>query len=350
MTGATAVLAAAIALGVASPDPFAVAVSRAVGREFGYHAKEVKIYLHKEGIAATTTALGIPSKPLSKHLWVNGIGMTTLCPETKIMAHLPLLLHPSPRRMLVVCFGMGTTVRSARVHKNVQCDVVELDPQVYECLPFFHADGPDILADSRIHRFADDGRNFLLMRPALYDVISMDPPPPVWSAGTVNLYTKEFFELCRRRLDTSGIMCLWIPPVGASEMMMIMKTFETVFPQTFVWRSLWFKSPGFFLTGFKEKSDLAAARFYEADGNPGIVADLGEWTGGDFWPRDILGLKVLAPDQLAEFVRRARVITDDHPYTEFPLWRSMFDKSYRSSIQLSWFAALKPAAGEAGRN
>jgi spermidine synthase len=330
---AATVVMAAVVLGFASPDPFTAAVQRAIRQSFGRSAKEVKIYFQKEGIAATTTALGIPNQPSSEHLWVNGIGMTIPCTETKIMAHLPLLLHQNPKEMLIVCFGMGTTVRSARVHKQIQCDVVELVPEVYDCLPYFHADGPAILSDPRIHRYADDGRNFLLMRSKQYDVITMDPPPPVWSAGTVNLYTEEFFDLCHRHLNPDGIMCLWVPPMEASEARMIMKTFNTVFPDTYVWRSSSFEVPGFFLVGLKDHRELDPSPFRAANENKEIVADLSEW--GPFKPGDIIKLFTLTPEQLALYVDKDRIISDDHPYTEFPLWRSLFDKAYHTHIEVS---------------
>jgi spermidine synthase len=332
---AAGAVVAGILLAIASPDPFASAVQRSIAKSFGPSAKEMKIYFQKEGIAATTTALGIPNKPDSEHLWVNGIGMTALSIETKILAHLPLLLHPDPKDMLVVCFGMGTTVRSARVYKQVQCDVVELDPDVYNCLPYFHSDGLAILSDPRIHRYTDDGRNFLLMRSKAYDVISIDPPPPVWSAGTVNLYTKEFFELCQRRLNPRGIMCLWIPPIEESETRMIMKTFSATFPDTYVLRCATLEPPGFYLVGLKEHRELDPTRFRAANENRDIVADLSEWNDQEIKPEAILTLLTMTPPELSLFVQDARIISDDHPYTEFPLWRSLFDKTYRSHIRVS---------------
>ncbi len=199
------------------PDPFKVAIRHAL-QDMVINPDTVTIYYHKESVVATTTAMGIEGQPLSKHLWVNGIGMTMLTFETKLMAHLPLLSHPNPKEALVICFGMGSTVCAVWAHKSVQCDVVEIVPEVYECFQYFHADGPKILADPRIHHYADDGRNFLLVRPKKYDMITIDPAPPIWSAGTVNLYTREFFELCKSRLKDHGIICLWIPSTEAGEM------------------------------------------------------------------------------------------------------------------------------------
>jgi spermidine synthase len=279
--------------------------------------------------------MGFRGDPLDKHLWINGIGMTNLCEEIKILAHLPLLLHENPKRILVVCFGMGTTVRSARCHKDVDVSVVELVPEVYECFSYFHADGHEVLADPRVHHYVDDGRNFLLMRPGAYDVIVIDPAPPVWAAGTVNLYTKEFFEICRDRLTPNGIMCLWVPLVEATEVRMIMKTFQAVFPQTYVWRGLSVPQPGFYLMGHKKPGPIDLARLDRANNDQAIVKDLNEWTAEKVTPGMLRNLLIFTPDALARFVANDPVISDDHPYTEFPLWRSLFDRTFKARLTIA---------------
>jgi spermidine synthase len=308
-----------ILLGIFSPDPFYAVLKKEIYELLG---EDMEIYYHKESVAATTTAFGSRIKPLSKYLWINGIGMTFLCTETKLMAHLPLILNENPQDILVVCFGMGTTLRSARVHKDLQCDVVELVPETYECYKYFHKDGHQVLADPRVHHFVDDGRNFLLMRDKKYDVITMDPAPPLWSAGTVNLYAQEFFELCRSRLKPGGIMSLWVPPHAVTEVRMIMRTFQTVFPNATVWRGIQY--PGFYLIGSVEPLKINPERFRQAYQDKDILADLTEWDNLVPTPEAMMGLYLLSPEELTAFVRGEPIITDNHPYTEFPLWRQTF--------------------------
>ena len=317
-------LAAVAVSGAAAPDPFLSMVHKRLLKRFGSQLSQVEYYYHQESVSATTTAFGMAGNPLSKKLWVNGIGMTVLCNETKVMAHLPVLLHPNPGNILVVCFGMGTTLRSAWTHQGLKCDAVELVPEAYDCFKYFHADGPAILADPRVRHFADDGRNFLLMRPQKYDIITMDPAPPLWSAGTVNLYTREFFEICRNRLTDQGIMMAWLPAGNFSECRMIMKTFSQVFPNAYV-----FGTSGLYLIGFKGPGALSPERFYRADSDPAIVKDLTEYNNNIPFPSKILDQLILDPAQLAAFVMGANPVSDDHPYTEFPLWRLNFDKTYR---------------------
>ena len=312
-------LVLSIGLGIFSPDPFFFVLKKEIHKILG---EDLEIYYHKESISATTTAFGSQIQPLSKYLWINGIGMTFLCTETKLMAHLPILLNENPQDILVVCFGMGTTLRSARVHKYMQCDVVELVPETYECYKYFHKDGPEVLADPRVHHYVDDGRNFLLMRDKKYDVITMDPAPPLWSAGTVNLYAQEYFELCRSRLKPKGIMCLWVPPHAFTEVRMIMRTFQSVFPNATVWRGI--KYPGFYLLGSMEPLKVNPERFRQAYQDKDILNDITEWDTLVSTPEAMLGLYLLSPAELSAFVRGEPVITDNHPYTEFPLWRQTF--------------------------
>ena len=319
-------------MGVNLPDPFLwIAKDRAENTIQLARSSGPSFFYHKENAAATTTAFGLVDLPQTKKLLINGTGVTKLCLETKLMAHLPILLHPHPRSFLAVCFGMGTTLRSAWTYKDLRCDVVDLVPEVYECFKYFHANGPKILADPRVRHFVDDGRNYLLMRRDTYDVITVDPSPPTWSAGTVNLYSREFFALCKQHLNAKGLICLWIPPAQASEVRMIMKTFMSVFPNTYAWHGNTF--PGFYMIGLPDGSALDLERFDREDRNRAILADLNEWD-------NIKGVKQLkqfflaGPDELERSLKGAPVITDDMPYTEFPLWRSLFDQSFAYKLDL----------------
>ena len=317
---------AVVALGMAAPDPVMASTLRSIRAQWGDQGAHPAVLYHHESAAATTTAFTINDTPQGKQLWINGVGMTVLCTETKLMAHLPLLLHPDPRKALVICFGMGTALRSVWTHAQVSCDVVEIVPDAYECFKYFHANGPQILADPRVHHFADDGRNFLLMQQQRYDVITMDPAPPLFSAGTVNLYSLEYFTLCRAHLNPGGIMCLWIPPDRCSEVRMIMKSFALVFPECLVWGGPQFH--GLYLTGFNGPAAVPIANFLAADRDSALVADLNEWDHNVPRPSAMLGLLALNQPQLVALVDGVPAVTDDWPATEFPLWRSITDPTY----------------------
>jgi spermidine synthase len=149
--------------------------------------------------------------PSGKTLLVNGIGMTKLTPITKFMVHLPLTAHLGrPQSALIICFGMGTSYRSA-LSWNLDVTAVELVPSVIKAFGFYHADAPQILNNPRGRLVIDDGRRFLARDRETFDLIVIDPPPPVEAAGSSLLYSTEFYALARQHLKPHGILQAWFP-------------------------------------------------------------------------------------------------------------------------------------------
>ena len=157
---------------------------------------------------ATVLATG---QGMNKILLVNGYGMTSLLPITKLMAHLPLaFLDRTPQDALVICFGMGTTFRS--LHSwGIPVTAVELVPSVPRLFSYYHGDGDQILRSPLSHVVIDDGRRFLERTDHSFDVITIDPPPPVQAAASSLLYSEEFYRAARRRLRPGGILQQWLP-------------------------------------------------------------------------------------------------------------------------------------------
>jgi spermidine synthase len=147
----------------------------------------------------------------NKWLLVNGIGMTRLTPITKFIAHLPLAFHQGqPKSMLVICFGMGTTYRSA-LSWNIDVTAVELVPSVTKAFGFYHADAGKFINNPNGHIIIDDGRRYLNRCGEKFDVIVVDPPPPVEAAGSSLLFSKDFYALAKQHLNTNGIVQMWFP-------------------------------------------------------------------------------------------------------------------------------------------
>jgi predicted membrane-bound spermidine synthase len=288
-----------------------------------------EVFRSFERATATTVAAGDRSKPRDRALLVNGYGMTTLCTETKIMTHLPYLLADDPKRLLVICFGMGTTYHSACLYPELRVDAVDIVPEVFDCYEEFHPDAASSLNRPNAYRHVDDGRNYLLTHPDKYDIITIDPAPPLHSAGTVNLYTREFFQLCKDRLTPGGVLSMWVPPARESEVKMIMRSFVEVFPEGGLWGALEFQ--GFYLIGGHRPLGQTSGQVAEIARKLSEVKELGDWKGGvDYTRRQNLEKLYLADGAgLAQMVRDARPVTDDHPYTEFPLWRRVFSEDGR---------------------
>ena len=148
---------------------------------------------------------------VSRVLLVNGVGITTLTPTTKAMAHLPLaLMDHRPDNVLVVCFGMGTTFRSA-LSWGIHVTAVDLVPSVPKLLWYYHADAPKLLHSPLAHVIIDDGRRYLDRTSDKFDLITIDPPPPLPAAGSSLLYSEEFYAVAKKHLKPHGILEQWLP-------------------------------------------------------------------------------------------------------------------------------------------
>lgn len=165
----------------------------------------------------------------NKHLLVNGVGMSALTPITKMMAHLPLAFEDNPRKALVICFGMGTTHRSM-LSWGIDSTVVELVPSVPKLFPYFHADAAQVLHSPGSHVIIDDGRHYMEWSRDQYDVIVIDPPPPVEAAGSSLLYSREFYAIARRHLRPTGILQQWFPDGDAATQAGIARALRESFP------------------------------------------------------------------------------------------------------------------------
>jgi spermidine synthase len=254
---------------------------------------------------------------MQKHLAVNGIGITYLTPMTKLMAHLPLaFLEHTPRKALVVCFGMGTTYRSLRSW-NISTTAVELVPSVPQLFGYFHADGPELLRSPDSHIVIDDGRRYLERTTEQYDVMTLDPPPPVEAAGTSLLYSKEFYSAARRRLAPGGILQQWLPRGDDVVKAAVARAIKESFPHVRFFHSL--DNRGFHMLAsdhpFPERTALELA-----ERMPQTAAqDLVEWgpaTTAEQQFSIVLG-RELTLDQMTSGAPTAPALQDDHPENEY---------------------------------
>ncbi|MEW6533056.1 MAG: fused MFS/spermidine synthase [Thermodesulfobacteriota bacterium] len=315
---------AALTWGAIGNDPFLATVEHRIFRAAQANPAEppvhpnAEVHFNGETLEGTVTAFATSGR---KRLWINGIGMTSLCTETKLMAHLPLLFARDPKELLVVCFGMGTTVRSATLHPGLNVAAVELVKETFDLFKYYHPDADEVL-QKNVRLIANDGRNHLLFNPKKYDVITVDPAPPTYSAGTVNLYSREFFQLCRDRLTPDGVMCLWFPGGwGDEDVLAILRTFSEVFPECSVWSGphRW----GFYFIGTLKPVSWQEfrERVNEKFKDPAFVQDLAEYDRSCATPEQLYRLLLWDKAAVDRLRPKGALITDDYPFTEFFLVR-----------------------------
>ena len=150
---------------------------------------------------------------------------------TKRMGHLPMLIAPSPRRVLFLGVGTGITAGAALEYPAENVTGVELVPEILEMLPWFDADNHHLIRDPRAKLHASDARRFVHATADAWDVIVADLYHPSRD-GTAALYTVEHFQAIRDRLADGGVFVQWLPlyQLRPDELRTIVRTFLHVFP------------------------------------------------------------------------------------------------------------------------
>ncbi|MGA8212947.1 MAG: fused MFS/spermidine synthase [Candidatus Sulfotelmatobacter sp.] len=267
---------------------------------------------------ATSMAVGEGSR---RDLRVNGQGMTGLTPITKMMAHLPLasLDHP-PQSGLVVCFGMGTTFRSM-LSWNIPTTVVELVPSVPSLFWYFHSDAAQLLTSPLSHVEIDDGRRYLERTTQQYDVITIDPPPPVESAGSSLLYSKEFYSTIKQRLNSGGILQQWLPGADDEVQAAIARALQESFAYVRVFHGVTGWGLHFLAsdTPFRRRSAEESVRQMP----PAAVEDMMEWGPYPTPSRQFAAVldSEFPLDRLLAASPRTLAMQDDRPVNEYFLLR-----------------------------
>jgi spermidine synthase len=156
----------------------------------------------------------------------------------RMMGHLPALMNPAPRSVLVVGFGAGVTAGSFVPYPEVQSIVIcELEPLIPPASDeFFGKENYHVLRDPRARVVSDDARHYILTTPEKFDVVTTDPIHP-WVKGTSTLYSREYYELVKRHLNPGGVAAQWLPIYESDEetVKTELATFFSVFPNATVW-------------------------------------------------------------------------------------------------------------------
>src|ERR1700736_458382 len=156
----------------------------------------------------------------------------------RLFAYLPLALRPESKDALLIAYGCGVTA-DALVHDSQlqHVDVVDISKEVFDLADFYRGlNYSNPLRDPRVSAIVQDGRFFLQASPRQYDLITGEPPPPK-VAGSVNLYTEEFFSLMNARLQENGIATFWLPisQLKIGDTKAILRAFQNAFPNASVW-------------------------------------------------------------------------------------------------------------------
>jgi spermidine synthase len=287
--------------------------------EVNVPADRVKLLDYKEGQHSTISVVE-DKQSQARTIYLDGFSTATVSNAfsgstyMQAMGFVPMVLHPAPKRVLVIGFGTGNTLGTASLFPGAEVHGVEIDKNVLEFSKWFSKWNHDVLNRPNTKMFIQDGRAYLKWSKSKYDVIIMEPMSPL-QAGVVNLYSKEFYELALSRLKEDGLLVQWLPLhlVGPEDARSITHTFDQVFPEFSVWNS--FLTRIVMLVGSRKPVRLDKNNFETLMGNAQIKQMAEDMKVNSFL--DFADFYITDGKRLSPFLAGAGEITDDSPLLEF---------------------------------
>lgn len=306
-------LAAALVLAVFPFGTMSGGIHRSMEKHFGG-----RLVAAREGISETVFYLAhdFLGAPLFYRLATNSYSMASTAIGAqrymKLFAYLPAALHPKIERVLVICFGVGATASAITDLPEVrEIDVVDVSRDILEMSDIVHPDaGRHPLRDPRVKVHVEDGRFYMQQTGRRYDLITGEPPPPKM-AGVSALYTREYFELMKDRLNPGGLATYWLPAhlLLESDALAVIRAFCDAFEDCSLWSGVnldWILvgSRG----GLARISEEQFSRLWKAEG---IAKELSRL--GIAGPGALAAQFMADAGALRELTRQSLPVIDDFP-------------------------------------
>ncbi|HEY3028394.1 MAG TPA: fused MFS/spermidine synthase [Pyrinomonadaceae bacterium] len=243
-------------------------------------------------------------------------------PTQVMLGQLPVLIAPQVNKGLIIGFASGVTAGSVLQSSIGSLECVELEPaSVYASRYFEHVNNHPLF-DSRVRLIIDDARTYLRVNPVRYDMIVSEPSHP-WVPGVANLFTREFFELGRERLNDDGVFVQWLQiyQLSTESLRSVLATYQSVFPHVMVFR-VEGATKGKDLILLGSRRPLTLAYVSERMREPRIGADLARV--GIKSEQDVRTWFICDETQLAPAVAGAVINTDDNMHIETVVPREAF--------------------------
>ena len=296
--------------------------------------RPVNVLSISEGIHESIVVIEIPG--LERRLYTNGHPMSSTHAMAqrymRLFSHLPLLQMESPKRVLVICFGVGNTLHAASLHPSVeQLEAVDLSRNVLGQARFFSQTNRDILRDPRTQVFINDGRQHLrMLEPGSLDLITLEPPPMPY-AGVSSLYTREFYQLARSRLVPGGFLTQWLPAyqVPGDALLALIRSFLDAFPHSVLLSGHERELILMGVNGDKLEFDPERVRRKLAE-NPALREDLEQIEAASL--TELVGTFVAGTQTLERVTRDAPAVTDDRPLTDYSVRANLLENRIPEQI------------------
>ncbi len=158
----------------------------------------------------------------------------------RMLGHLPALAHGKRKSVLIVGCGAGVTAGCFVDYPGIERIVIcEIEPNVIAAArDFFGYENRGVTLDPRTEIVFDDARHFLLTTREKFDIITSDPIHP-WVRGAAALYSIDYYDLVKQRLNPGAVVTQWVPLYETDEAAVKSQvgTFFRAFPHGTVWNS-----------------------------------------------------------------------------------------------------------------
>ena len=128
----------------------------------------------------------------------------------RMLGHLTTLVN-TPKSALVIGCGAGVTAGAVSIDPELKkLTIAEIEPLVPKVVStYFGKENFDVVKNPKTHVHIDDARHFLMTTNEKFDSITSDPLDP-WVKGAAMLYSREFFEIVKKRLNPGGVVTLFV--------------------------------------------------------------------------------------------------------------------------------------------
>jgi len=257
-------------------------------------------------------------------------------PTQTMLGRIPLLIAPKIENSLIIGYATGVTVGAMLKSPIQSVTCVELEPATVAASAYFNHVNYRPLDDPRLNLIIDDARAFLRVTPNRYDIIVSEPSHP-WVPGVANLFTQEFFELGRSRLNADGIFVQWVQiyQLSTESLRSVLATYKSVFPHVLMFRVGGLnKGKDLILIGSNRPLNMDHVN--ERWQDPRMMID---FTGVDLKTEaDITSWFVCDESKLGPAVAGAKINTDDNMHIEMTVPREAFRPLMQTNAE--WVQAL----------
>jgi spermidine synthase len=295
------------------------------------------LLFYRDGLTSTVTVsrdrrLGISDLYIATNGKIDGSSRQDM-PTQKLSAHLPLLLHPEPRRVAVVGMGTGVTAGSATLHDSVEeVVIIEIEPAMVAGARWFSAYNYGVHEHPKVDIRITDGRLHLFLAQERYDVIISEPSNP-WIAGIASLFTEEYYRLSARALRPGGVFAQWLQlyQMEPDNVQSVVRSFAEVFPETYVAKTI--VGTDMLLIGSQEPITFDVKALQDRL-VPTVVEDLADPAVGVYSLAELLARIWITPDRLPELTHSARLHRDDWPFLMYEAPLSRYLETGRANAKM----------------